>query len=218
MIWSTFRWIAQTAWIAAKAMPASAAVTRPIDPREPPRPRSRPDRAPDPEERAGQQHPLERDVDHAAPLAVEAADRGERQRRRVAERRGEQRAPDDDGVEVRSRRARREYAEADPEQPRGDRAATDTASIARPGPDARRDGEDAERDRQRGRARCERRQRQPERERAERDAGDADRARVAQRMPPTRAVSAVMPRFLRAQPDARPRPGSGRRRGSRAPG
>ena len=29
MIWSTFRWIAQTAWIAASAIPASAAAIRP---------------------------------------------------------------------------------------------------------------------------------------------------------------------------------------------
>jgi len=29
MIWSTFRWIAQTAWMVAIAIPASAAVTRP---------------------------------------------------------------------------------------------------------------------------------------------------------------------------------------------
>ena len=144
MIWSTFRWIAQTAWIVASAMPASAATPSPTTQAACP-PSCARDRPRDAEERAGQQHPLERDVDHAAALAEEAADRREGQRRRVAQRRGAERAPDDDLVEVRRRRARREDAEDDAEDACGDRASTDPPLAARPRPDAARDREDAER-------------------------------------------------------------------------
>ena len=59
--------------------------------------------APDAPERAHQHHALEPDVDDAAALGEQPAERGEQQRRRVAEHRGQQRRPDDDALEVRLR-------------------------------------------------------------------------------------------------------------------
>ncbi len=141
-------------------------------------PRMRPDRAPDSEEGACQEHPLERDVDHAASLAEEAADRRVGQRRRVPEGRRQESAPHDNAVEVRGRRARGQKSEDDAEQTRGDRTACDATLPARPGPDASRNRQDADEDRQHRGAGGEGWQRQPERERAEGDTDDPDGARA----------------------------------------
>ena len=65
------------------------------------------------------------------------AERGEDERRREAEHRGEQRRPDDDGLELADARARREVAEREPEHARGDREAAEPAlarAIATPMP------------------------------------------------------------------------------------
>ena len=142
------------------------------------RPGVRPDRAPDPEERPGQEHPLERHVDDAAPLAVEPADRRERERRRVAQRRGAERPPHDDAVQVRRRRAGREHAEDDPEHARRDRGAAVSDRSARCRPDAGEDGDQPDQDRQGGRPGRERRQSKPEGEAAQRDPREADLLRT----------------------------------------
>src|SRR4029079_426392 len=102
----------------------------------------------------------------APPLAIDAADRPVNERRRGAERRGAERAPDDDLVEVAGRRARGEDAEDDAEQPGDDRAATDPTLVARPRPDPAGDAEDADEDGHRSDAGGERREGQPEGERA----------------------------------------------------
>ena len=83
-IWSARRWIETTAWISASTPPAIA----------------RQDHAPhpgaqlvgpeDPEERAHQEHALEADVHHAAALGEHAADGGEDERGRVAQRGGDE--------------------------------------------------------------------------------------------------------------------------------
>ena len=71
--------------------------------------------AEDPEERAREHHPLEADVHDAAALGEDPADRRERERRREAEHRRDQRRPDDDLLEVADARPRGEEAERDPE-------------------------------------------------------------------------------------------------------
>ena len=59
MIWSTFRLTDETACISASTIPPSAAPTQRDHPAKSP-PSVRPDDRPDAEERAGEDHPLER--------------------------------------------------------------------------------------------------------------------------------------------------------------
>jgi hypothetical protein len=139
------------------------------------RPRVRLVGAPETEEGTHQHHPLEPDVHDAAALGEHPADRRKRQRRRVAERRGEEGAPDDDGVEVRHARPRSEQAESDPQQACGDGAEPDPAHAAARGPDARGHGDDAEQGRPEEAPFLQGRQRHPEGDETEDDAGDPDR-------------------------------------------
>ena len=142
---------------------------------EPHRPGAELVRAEHGEERAHQHHPLEADVHDAAALGEHAADRGERERRRADERRGEQRAPDDDLLEVVRARARGDDAEEDPDEPgrAGAPPACRAPRVSTHIPHGDREQPDEQRDPQR--VRVEGRQR--DHERREPDA-DADRPAV----------------------------------------
>ena len=109
---SRFSAVPETIWSARKVIANSACTRREHaagdhadDQAE--EPRAGDVRAPGAEERAHQHHALERDVDDARALGEEAAERAEGQRRGVAQRRGQQRAPDDDLLEVADARLRR---------------------------------------------------------------------------------------------------------------
>ena len=177
-IWSARSWMAKKAWTSASSaagghrdQEAEVPVAGLVG-------------APDAEEGARQHHPLEADVHDAAPLGEHAAERRERERRGVAQRRGDQRRPDDDVREVGAARARCEEPERDPEDPARDGAPAHPPLAARGGPDPGRDGEDPERDRpEDGERRLEGRQRQPEGERAEQDAEDSHGTRLAEAGP-----------------------------------
>ena len=89
-IWSARSVTANTAWMSASSIAGDHA----DDQAE--QPRAGDVGAADAEEGAHQHHALEADVDDAAALGHDAAERGEQQRRRVAQHRGEQRRPGDD--------------------------------------------------------------------------------------------------------------------------
>ena len=120
-IWSARSVTANSAWMNASAPPAAIPISRPRT-HEPVTIGTE-----DAEERAHQQHALERDVDDAAALGEQAAERGEDQRRRVAQHRREQRRPDDHALEVADARLRRgdpaRHADARRSRPRPSRAA-----------------------------------------------------------------------------------------------
>src|SRR3954451_1291106 len=135
-------------------------------------------RAPHGEEGAHEHHPLEPDVHDARTLGEQAAERCEREWRRVAQHRGEQRAPDDDRVELRRARLRREVPDQETKQPRCDRVATDPALAAhQPESQSERDREQADRDRERRAARTDGRQRDECCADANRDGPKAEPAR-----------------------------------------
>ena len=128
-IWSARRLTEKTAWSRPMTPPAASPIRIAADPAR------RDVGAPGAEERAGEHHPLEADVDHAGALGGHAAERGEGQRRRVAQRRGQQRGPDDDALEVglarldravarRARRPRRRRPRPSPRAARPARSAT----------------------------------------------------------------------------------------------
>ena len=122
-IWSARRWIEKNACTSAASPPApcAAASRRP--------PRAELVRARRPRRTPPSASSLEPDVHHAASLGEHAADRGERQRRRVAERRGEERRPDDDTCRVSSAGDRGEGArEAIPRIRARDRAPREAAT------------------------------------------------------------------------------------------
>ena len=112
-IWSARRWIDEEGVERAPAAPPARIAT------------SEAERSTSPslsaariaEERAHQHHPLEADVHDAGALREHAAERGEDERRRVAEHRGEERRPDDDGLELPDARAGREVAEPEARAP-----------------------------------------------------------------------------------------------------
>ena len=140
---------------------------------DPAHPRAGDVRPPGAEERADQHHALEADVHDARALGRDAAERGEGQRRRIAQRGGQQRRPDDDALEVPDARLRRpvgaghadhaghDGGPADPLLPRadGDRREAQAGQ----GQDHRRDQRPDE----------DRRQREVERDQAEGDAAPA---------------------------------------------
>ena len=128
------------------------------------------------EEGAHQHHPLQADVHHAAAFGEHAPDRGESQRSGPPKRRGDERSPEDDDVEVREARSRCEDSARDPEERGGDGAPADPALASRRGPDSRRRTHDSDGNGYKGSARVNRRKRKPEGERAERDAEDPYRS------------------------------------------
>ena len=168
-IWSARSVMANTAWIEREQRPGEHGDDQPADPRV------RDVRAPDAEERAHEHHALERDVDHAAALGEQPAERAEEQRRGVAQRRGQQRAPDDDLLEVADAGQRRG-------QPAGD--AGERPRRSRPSPAAASPRLHRRRRRRRGRARedrhghrrahVQRRHGDEERQHGQRDRGPAE--------------------------------------------
>ena len=134
-------------------------------------------RAVDAPEGAHQHHPLEPDVHDAAALREQAAQRRERERGRPAERRGDQRRPDEDHREARARRLHDEQRRADPDEPADDSAAADAPLPARERPDSRRDRQEPERRGSSDAAFLDRRQGNPHGEQPEGDPDDADRLR-----------------------------------------
>ena len=212
-IWSARRWMAKNAWTRAK----SAAGERRRE--QPEHPRAQLVGGQDPEEGAAEQHPLEADVHDAAPLGEDAADGGERERRGVAQHRGEERRPDDDLIEVLDAGAGGEVAEAHPGDAgeHGAVAEADHAPAEREGADADRD--EPEHDRHDRLANRERRQRDPEGREADDDAAECEGARR-----PAAAGRAGARSRRHPPPEARAsRAGRGsarrrRRRGRRGPG
>ena len=95
-IWSARRWMREDG-VDQRQEPAEEHRHQ-----EPDDPAAAPDRPPDAEEGPGQHHPLEPDVHDAGALGEDAAHRGERERRREAERRGEH-PRGEDAVERRPR-------------------------------------------------------------------------------------------------------------------
>ena len=114
---------------------------------EPQRPLAGDVGAPDGEERSHEHHALEADVDDPGALGEQAADRGEDERRRIAERRSKQCAPYDDGLEVLDARAGREVADHEPEHAGRDRVAADPTLTPDPRADADRERKEPNDDR-----------------------------------------------------------------------
>ena len=128
-------------------------------------------RAQEAEERAHQQHSLEADVHDSASLGQDPAERSEGQRRGSAQRRGDQRRPHEDLVEVLDVGARAEPAEQDPEHTDRDRERGEppTGALAQ-GDRAGDDAEPADDERDDRRARRHGRKGEEERERSQSDA------------------------------------------------
>ncbi len=82
------------------------------------------------EERTHQEHALETDVHDAAPLGEDAAQRGEGERRRRAERRGDERGPHECLLERRHVGSRRDPSEQDAEHAGRDRPPREPARRA----------------------------------------------------------------------------------------
>jgi hypothetical protein len=144
---------------------------------DPPPPRPELVGAEEAEERPHEKHPLEADVHDPGALGEDASYRRERQRRRGAQRRRDQRGPDEDLLEPGDVRPRREDAERDPEHSRRDRA--DRQPPARTLPQrepSRHHAEPADDDGDDRRARGDGRKGNEERERAEADAAPAEPA------------------------------------------
>ncbi len=133
--------------------------------------------APQPPERAHQHHALEPDVDDAAALGEQAAERGEQQRRGVAQHRRQQRRPDEDALEVGLARLGGDDAERDAHDRGRHRAPSEPLLTVTRRPVAGGDAGQAQDHARDRRPDQDRRERDEEGEARQHDAGPADPAR-----------------------------------------